>query len=192
MDRRSVILAAAATAVAAPIFAQTKDSPPSTGTNPPPAPQPNSAPAPALSQAAKTHVEKTAQIGHASLEMANLALEKARGAKVKEFAKFEHDEQTTMAEVLKSMDPSLTPPSPPAEVAQAIDKLKQLKSGETFDREFVSAQIKGHQMLRRIQEDYLKAGENSEGINTTKLALGMINEHLMLLDDLQKTHLARL
>ena len=123
--------------------------------------------------------------------MANLAIEKARGAKVKEFAKFEHDEQTTIAEVLNSIDPSLTPPPPPPEVAQAIEKLKQLK-GEAFDREFVSAQIKGHQTLRGIQEDYLNAGATSEGMNTTNLALGMINEHLTLLDDLHKTHSARL
>ena len=34
-----------------------------------------------------------------------MALEKARGAKVKEFAQFERDEQTTVGEILKSMDP---------------------------------------------------------------------------------------
>lgn len=77
MDRRAVILAGAATAVAAPVFAQTNKSPSSKGTDQPSAPQTNSSPA-ALSQAAKTHAERTAQIGHASLEMANLAIEKAR------------------------------------------------------------------------------------------------------------------
>ena len=40
--------------------------------------------------------------------MANLALEKAHGEKVKEFAKFERDEQTTVAAILKTMDPGLT------------------------------------------------------------------------------------
>jgi hypothetical protein len=39
--------------------------------------------------------------------MGDLALEKAHRAKIKEFAKFEHDEQTTVAEFLKTMDPSL-------------------------------------------------------------------------------------
>ena len=191
MDRRALILIAAATAAAAPAFAQNNpaaNAPPGHGATPP---QANSSP-PALGQAAKIHAAKTAQIGHASLEMANLAMEKARGAKVKEFAKFEHDEQTTVAEVLKSMEPSLTPPPPPAEVAQAIARLKELKPGEAFDREFVSAQIKGHEMLRTIQEDYLKAGKNSKAVNTTKLVLGMINEHLSLLTDLRHTHLASL
>jgi putative membrane protein len=191
MDRRALILAAAATAAAVPVSAQTNRgaNAPSAVADPSPAPQANSA---GLGQAAKTHAEKTAQIGHASLEMADLAVEKGRSAKVREFARFEHDEQTTVGEVLKSMEPNLTPPPPPAEVAQAIDRLKQLRPGEAFDREFVAAQIKGHEMLRTIQEDYLKVGKNPEATNTTKLVLGMINEHLTLLTDLRDTHLARL
>lgn len=123
----------------------------------------------------------------ASLKMADMALEKARGAKVKEFAQFERDEQTTVGEILKSMDPDLGSPNPPADVAQALEKLQQLKSGEAFDREFITAQIRGHEMLRSIQQDYLKSGRDPETINTTKLILGMIKEHLTLLADLQRT-----
>jgi hypothetical protein len=44
--------------------------------------------------------------------MADMALEKARGAKVKEFAQFERDEQTMVGEILKSMDPDLGSPTP--------------------------------------------------------------------------------
>jgi hypothetical protein len=42
-------------------------------------------------------------------------------------------------------------------------------------------------MLRSIQEDYLKAGKDLGTINTTKLVIGMINEHLTLLSDLRRT-----
>jgi putative membrane protein len=115
----------------------------------------------------------------------NLALEKAADEKVKEFTKFEHDEQTTVGEVLKSMDPSLSPPSPSADVAEAIAKLKKL-NGAAFDREFISAQIQGHEMLRSIQQDYLKVGKDPQTVNTTKLVFGMIEEHLALLKDLHR------
>ena len=187
MNRRLLILAAAATATAVPAFAQTASQPNAQT----PAPAPNGTPA-ALSDAAKTHASKVLMIGHASLMMADLALDKARRPRVKEFAKFEHDEQTTVAEILKSMDPSLTPPQPPAEIAQALDRLKGMAPGEAFDREFISAQIQGHDMLRTIQEDYLKVAKNPDGINTTKLTLGMIAEHLTLLSDLKSTHAAAL
>jgi predicted outer membrane protein len=174
-----MLLAAAATASVGPAFAQTNP------TNPPMTPSTSAAPP--LSEAAKTHAEKTAQIGHASLQMANIALEKARRPKVREFAQFEHDEQTTVGAILKSMDPSLNPPNPPADIARAIDKLKQMRPGEAFDREFVAAQIQGHTMLRSIQEDYLKVAKDPDGVNTTKLVHGMIMEHLTLLSDLKKT-----
>jgi len=51
-------------------------------------------------------------------------------------------------------------------------------------------QINGHEILRTIQEDYFKAG--TEAVNTTKLVLGTINEHLSLLTDLRHTRLASL
>ena len=72
-----------------------------------------------------------------------MALEKARGAKVKEFAQFERDEQTTVGEILKSMDPDLGSPTPPADVTQALEKLQQMKPGEAFDREFILPKSRG-------------------------------------------------
>jgi putative membrane protein len=174
MDRRAMLAAAAIAIAAGPVRAQSDN-------------RTNTQTSPALGAAEKTHAEKTATIGTASLTMANLALEKAHGEKVKEFAKFERDEQTTVAAILKTMDPGLTPANPPQGVAEAIDKLKNARGGETFDREFVSAQIQGHEMLRTIQEEYLKEGKDQGTINVTTLVLGMINEHLTLLSDLKRS-----
>jgi hypothetical protein len=42
-------------------------------------------------------------------------------------------------------------------------------------------------MLRTIQEEYLKEGKDQGTINATKLVLGMINEHLILLSDLKRS-----
>lgn len=75
---------------------------------------------PALAQmaASKTgdaemeHARKTAMVGSVALQTSDVALQKAVHAKVKEFATFEHDEQTTLAEILKAMDPSMAPLSP--------------------------------------------------------------------------------
>jgi putative membrane protein len=193
MNRRLMLLAAAAAATSAPAFAQMNPAPapmpaPAPAASPPPA---NSAPS-SLGQAEQTHDNQTAMLGGASLQMADIALQKARHPRVKEFAKFEHDEQTTVAAVLKSMDPNLQPPPPPQDVAATIDRLKSMSPGAAFDREFVAAQIKGHDMLRTVQEDYLKAGNDPPTVNTSKLILGMINEHLALLSDLRRDRLAAL
>jgi putative membrane protein len=79
----------------------------------------------------------------------------------------------------------LSLPNPPADVAEAIEKLKKLH-GAAFDREFVSVQIQGHEMLRAIQQDYLKVGNDPQTVNTTKLVIVVIDEHLALLRDLRR------
>jgi putative membrane protein len=173
MDRRAILAAGAIAMAATPVFAQSDNR--------------ANARTSALGDAEKTHAEKTATIGTASLAMANLALEKSHGEKVREFAKFQKDEQITVAGILKTMDPSLSPSNPPQDVAKAIDKLRNMQGGESFDREFVSAQIDGHEMLRSIQLDYLKEGKDQGTVNATKLVLGMINEHLTLLSDLKSS-----
>jgi putative membrane protein len=184
MNRRIVLLAAAAAVTAGPAFAQTKSaqtpSNSSSGASSP------------LGQAEQTHADQTAMLGGASLQMADIAMQKARHPRVREFARFEHDEQTTVSAILKSMDPNLQPPTLPKDVADTIDRLKKMDRGTAFDREFVSAQIEGHEKLRGIQEDYLKTGKDPATVDTTKLILGMIKEHLTLLSDLQRDRLAAL
>ncbi|MBV9078945.1 MAG: DUF4142 domain-containing protein, partial [Methylobacteriaceae bacterium] len=133
------------------------------------------------------YATRTAMAGHASLLQADEGLQKARAPRVKEFAQFEHDEQTTIAEILKSMNPSMTMPAPDAKAAAAIAKLKEMKAGADFDRAFVTAQTEGHEMLLSIQEDYLKSGKNREVLNVAKLARGQIKEHLALLRDMRST-----
>lgn len=170
MDRRSILVSLAAMAAAGPALAQ--------ATMP-------AGPGP-MGPAEMEHARKTAMTGAVALQTSDIALDKARGAKVKEFAKFEHDEQTTVAEILKSMDPSMTPPAPDPKMADMVQKLKAMKAGRGFDRAYIAGQIEGHQMLLQIQEEYLAGGKNREHLSIAKLVRGMVKEHLTLLADLNK------
>lgn len=187
MNRRMILLAAAATASAGPALALTNSTPAAPAAPATPAGSPSS-----LGQAEQNHDTQTAMIGGASLQMAQIALQKAHHPRVREFAKFEHDEQTTVAAVLKSLDSNLNPPAPPHDIAATIDRLRQMRPGDAFDREFVAAQIEGHEKLRGVQQDYLKSGNNVPTVATSKLILGMIEEHLTLLSDLRAERLAAL
>lgn len=167
MDRRLMLMSAAALGVAGPALAQATASG-------------------AMGKPETDHAMQTAMAGTASLMMADIGMQKATNAKVKEFAKFEHDEQTTISEILKAMDPSMTPPKPDAKTAEMIEKLKAAKAGAEFDKMFLTGQTEGHEKLLAIQEDYLKSGKNREVTSVAKLARGMIKEHLVLLADLRK------
>lgn len=170
MDRRHLVLSLAMAGIAGPALAQTA----------------TTMPAGQMGKAEMEHSRRTAMAGMASLQMADIGLSKASDDDVKEFAKFEHDEQTTIAEILKSMDPSLASAKPDDKAMAMIAKLKEAKSGKAFDRDFVMGQIDGHKMLLDIQEDYLKVGKDMHHVAITKLARGMIKEHLAILDDLRK------
>ena len=199
MDRRHILAGLAAAVAATPALAQTMQPAPA-GSTPAPGARAGSMPdgAHQMGQAEMKHMQDTLMAGMVALETSNVALEKARGAEVKQFAKFEKAEQEGIADVLKSMmDPAgtaSTPGQPPmpmpmrleGEKAQMVQKMKDMQAGANFDKEYIQGQIQGHQELLRIQETYLQNGRNREHINVAKLARGHIKEHIEELQDIEK------
>ena len=167
MDRRHLVFAGLAVAAAGPAFAQTSPTP-----------------AGAMGAPEMDHAQRTLMVGSLALDTSKIALQKAQDEDVKEFAKFETDEQTTVAEILKTMDPSLMP-KPDPKHAEMIQKLQAAKAGPAFDKDYLNGQIDGHRQLLAIQDDYLKAGKNREHTAIAKLVRGMVKEHLVLLDDIK-------
>ncbi|MFL5225009.1 MAG: DUF4142 domain-containing protein, partial [Microvirga sp.] len=123
-------------------------------------------------------------------------LQKAQDEDVKQFAKFEADEQKGLAEVLRSMlEPAGTAspqgaagaaPQPDQKHAAMIQKLQQEQAGDAFDKDYVKGQLDGHRELLQIQERFIQArSQNREAVNVAKLAAGHIREHIQVLEDLQ-------
>ncbi len=191
MDRRFLI-ASIATFAAAPLlvsrtFAQTA-----------PAPAANPAPgaAPQLSTARQNHIKDTLTVGSLSLMLSRIAQPKIAAPRLKQFIEFEIAEQETIASILKAIQnrepPNGAVSSPSeAEVMQnldaagqsAVERLRQT-SGAALDREYLRAEMEGHNRLLEIQEAYLRAPDDLDETNVAKLARGMIKEHLALLGDM--------
>jgi putative membrane protein len=71
-----------------------------------------------MGQAEVQHLEQTLATGTVALQTSEIALQKAQNPKVKQFAQFERDEQTTIAEVLRSIqEPAATASSGAAAAA---------------------------------------------------------------------------
>jgi predicted outer membrane protein len=152
------------------------------------------------SQADAQYIQQTLATGTVSLQESNFALSKAQNPRVKMFAQFEVAEQNTLADVMHSFsDPAstastagakqaaATAPELPAADAAVMEKMSKAQPGAAFDKDYVAAQIKGHQDLLAIQERYIQAASgNRETMNIAKLARGQIKEHLTLLQDMQK------
>lgn len=192
MNRRLILTSIASFAAAPTLLA------PALAQNPP-AP----APAPAggrmlFSPARQTHIRDTLAAGSLSLLISRIAEPKVRTPMLKQFAGFEIAEQETIASILKAIQNGEAPngavaaPSD-AEAMQnldpagraAVEKLRQMNASVAFDREYMRAEIDGHNRLLEIQQAYLRAPDDLDETNVAKLAQGMIKEHLALLGNME-------
>jgi putative membrane protein len=168
-----------------------------------------------MGQMEMDHARKVLTLGMVALESSKLAQQKAQNPELKEFARFETQEQQTVSEVIHSMlDPTSTASTgaggagsttgsassaasqrstaPSMNITlepkqQATMQKLQSASGADFDRAYIEAQIEGHRELLQAQQQYLQSGKNREHVNVAKLAVNQIQEHLALLEDMQKS-----
>ena len=168
---------------------------------------------PQQSQADIQHIQQTLAGGTVTLQAANFALDKAQHPRVKRFAGFERDEQTTMFEVLQSIaDPAATSstnlqaaqataqnapqnraqaaataPVIAPEAADAMEAMSKAQSGPEFDRAFVQLELDRHRDLLEVQERYLSSNPRSLGQRAlAMMARGQIREHIAELEAIQK------
>ena len=153
-----------------------------------------------LSDAVKTHIKDTMAVGSLSLLVSRIAQGKLKHPMVKQFAGFEASEQDGIADVLKSrMMPGGKPmgtikPPTDAELEgnvdsdgkAAVQKFRDLAAGPDFEKAYVQAQVDGHKKLLGIQDAYLKAADDETETAIAKLAKGRIEEHLVILGDIEK------
>jgi putative membrane protein len=137
-----------------------------------------------MSEAEETHAMQTLAVGMVALETAKIAEDKAQNAWVKKFAKYEVAEQTTIAEILRSM--GARPAKLTDKQSEIIAKAKEAKAGPTFDEEFLANQSDGHKELLKIQETYIDRGKDEAAISLSKLARAQINEHIDLIETIRK------
>ncbi len=188
MNRR-LVLTSLSSFAAAPVFLH--DALAQNAATPAPVPAPAGSKAPQLSAARQAHIKDTLAVGSLSLMLSRIAQPKVNTPRLKEFAGFEIAEQETVANILKAIQTGEAPSD--AEVMQnlddagksAVEKLRQMNGGWAFDREYLRAEIDGHNRLLEIQQAYLRAPDNLDETNVAKLAEGIIKEHLALLGDMQ-------
>lgn len=128
---------------------------------------------------------QTLTVGTLAKQASQLALSNGSHPKVKEFAHFEVEEQTTIAQTLtRSNDP------PPAPLPQSLQsQLEQLRgtTGKEFDAAYVRGQIQGHQQLLEIQQQFLAGNPGDlDRQHIAMLATAVIRMHLTMLADLQQ------
>lgn len=137
-----------------------------------------------MGEAEKEHAMQTLAIGSVALQTAQVAEKNATNAWVKKFAQYEVAEQTTIAQLFKSMG------AEPAKLTEKqtaiVEKTKSAGPGASFDADFLANQLDGHRDLLKVQETYIDKGKNEATVNLSKLARAQIKEHIDLIETIQK------
>ncbi|MBV8574170.1 MAG: DUF4142 domain-containing protein [Acetobacteraceae bacterium] len=134
---------------------------------------------------AAQHKTRTLQIGSLSLQTSQLALQRAKNARVREFAGFERDEQLTIAQVLTDMQAPqpMTLDQTNAGILQTLSSI----SGSQFDEIYVADQIQAHTQLLQVQQAFLQSQSSmgTDNVHVAMLARTVIQMHLTMLSDLR-------
>lgn len=130
--------------------------------------------------------EKTLEIGAFSKAISEMAEQKAKNARVKDFAKYETAEQTAISTALTN-EADAKPPTFSTEQQDMLHKLGN-ESGDAFDKAYIKAEIHGHEELRKVQDAYLEAhGFKTDDGHIAVLSKAVIDMHLSMLNELHKT-----
>jgi putative membrane protein len=128
-------------------------------------------------------------VGMAAAELGKLATEKASNADVKKFGQRMADDHGKANDELKSLAQSkqITLPSAiDAKHKATIDRLSKL-SGEAFDRAYVQEMLKDHQKDVAAFRTESKSGKDPEVKAWADKTLPTLEEHLKLVQDLNRT-----
>lgn len=157
-------------------------------------------PASGMSDAVKAHIKDTLTVGSKSLLISRIAQEKLKHPMGKQFADFEAAEQDGIADVLKGrtmpgakLSGAIVPPTDAeaeanldADGKAAVAKFRDMAEGPEFEKAYVQAEIEGHKKLLGIQDTYLQVADDETETDIAKLAKGRIQEHLVILGDIEK------
>ena len=130
---------------------------------------------------------RTKVLGPAELSLATsqIAIEKAINKNAKEFAGFELIEAIAVTKVLKDLGTEVPPMDSKSKVT--LDKIKNTAKGLEFDKAYIIAQLKNHEFLKDLAENYLKNSSDIKGNvaemhgrNLATLALATFKEHVAI------------
>jgi len=130
------------------------------------------------------YVTQTLAAGTLSLQMSEVAMEKASDPLVQEFAQLEVSEQQAVASVLSATQAE--PPALPEDQAARVQALNDMEAGPDFDAAYVEEQIRGHEELLQIQQTLSQETEATIEAVTARLAEPAIMSHLAMLTHIQQ------
>ncbi len=138
------------------------------------------APNPVSQPKAPDFVAKAAASDMFEIESSKLALKMSKNADIKDFAKMMIDAHTKSTAALKAAimasGQAITPPAALPDDLQK--KLDDLKASKDFDKDYVSAQVDGHQAALDLMQGYANNGDVPQIKDFATNTAPVVQDHL--------------
>jgi putative membrane protein len=124
--------------------------------------------------------KKAAQAGMAEVEAGQMAQEKATNPAVKEFAAMMVKDHTEANNKLKkiAVAKNVDLPKGTGIMNAAKEKKADMKSGESFDKDYIKQQIKAHEDTVELLQKEIDSGKDAEAQAFAKETLPKVKAHL--------------
>lgn len=115
--------------------------------------------------------------GNFSLLSSRLAAEKATDPAVQAFAALEASEQEAVAHAFGAAPSDQVTP----EHATMLQQMNAMEAGAEFDRQYLAAQMQGHEELRALHSAYAENGSNPMARGASIVGVPAIDSHMSML-----------
>lgn len=115
--------------------------------------------------------------GNFALLSSRLAAEKATDPAVQAFAALEMAEQEAVARAFGAAPSDQVAP----EHATMLEQMNAMEAGAEFDRQYLTAQMQGHEQLRVLHAAYAENGENPMARGASIVGVPSIDTHMSML-----------
>lgn len=123
------------------------------------------------------------------IRSAKVALQKAKDAKVRDFAQMMITDHTKTTDAVKAaakkagLNPA--PPQLTADQQQKLDQLQPL-TGQAFDQAYVAQQMPAHQQALAMLQNYAQNGDQPALKQAAQQAIPIVQKHINRLQELQQ------
>jgi putative membrane protein len=124
--------------------------------------------------------KKAAEAGMAEVEQGHMAQEKGTSQAVKDFGAMMVKDHTMANNKLKTIAvaKNIKLPDGPGMMNKAKEKKADLKSGESFDKDYIKGQIKAHEDTVALLQKEIDSGTDAEAQAFAKETLPKVKAHL--------------
>jgi putative membrane protein len=144
----------------------------------------------APTDADKHFVRDAIEGGNGEVQLGQLAQQKAASPDVKEFGQKMVTDHTRLGEQMKTVagNIGMTVPSGTSVGGKATAAELKLLSGDSFDKAYIKAMVKGHRDDLQAFQKEATTGFSPEVRNAAKKGAGVVQHHLEMAEQIAKNH----